>query len=251
MPIEDKLEKVLDNLREEGRVPHPEMELLNAAIAAIPLAGSPISSLMSGEAKRRVVRRTVEMFNAMRERLEEIDATKIDENFFGSPEFQTLLALAIEQLQTSHDAAKIRMLGVALANGGVADFASESRKELYVRVLRDLMPSHIRLLKELVPRDRVLDADKKTFWPKQTNPSGEELAFVQTLASHGLVDEFLEQHRRASLSPRYGNEWTISEAQRVLKEYLSEPPTRCFVLNDFGLAFLSYLGENSPIGKAS
>lgn len=118
-------------------------------------------------------------------------------------------------------------------------------------MLRDLSLSHIRLLKDFLPSDRVFEAQRRTFWPKVTNPSGEELALVQTLASHGLLDEFLEQDHRASLSPRYGNEWSISEAQRVLKEYLSEPPTRCFVLSDFGLAFLSYLGESNRIANAS
>ena len=243
MAIDDKLEKVLDKLREEGMIPHRDLELLGAAIAAIPVAGGPISTLMSGQAKRRVVRRTVEMFDAIRERLEGIDSGKIDKDFFNSDEFQTLLALAIEQLQTSHDAAKIKMLGVALANAGISEFAQESRKELYIRVLRDLSQPHIRLLKEFLPGEQVFEAPRRTFWPKRTNPSGQELALVQTLASHGLLDEFLEQHHHASLSPRYGNEWSIAEAERVLKEYFSEPPTRCFVLSDFGHAFLHFLAE--------
>jgi len=39
MPIDDKLEKVLDKLREEGMVPHRDLELSGAEIAAIPVAG--------------------------------------------------------------------------------------------------------------------------------------------------------------------------------------------------------------------
>ncbi len=244
MSIDDKLEKVLDKLREEGLVPHRDLELLGASISSIPVAGGPISALMSGQAKRRVVRRTIEMFEAMRERLEQVDTAKIDREFFETEEFQTLLALAIEQLQTSHDAGKVTMLATALANSGVTDFSSETRKELFIRVLRDLTPRHTHLLKELVPKGDLLRASRDTFWPKRTDPSGEELALFQTLASHGLLEESLEQHHKASLSPRFGNEWTISEAQHLLKEYLAEPPTRCFIISDFGLAFLTYLGEN-------
>jgi hypothetical protein len=38
---------------------------------------------------------------------------------------------------------KIAMLGNALANGGVTDFSEEHRKELFLRLIRELTPHHI------------------------------------------------------------------------------------------------------------
>jgi hypothetical protein len=197
MAIDDKLEKLLDRLSEESLVSHRDLELLSAAISAIPVASGPITALMSGQAKRRVVRRTVAMFDAMRERLERVDESKINKDFFETDEFQTLLALAIEQLQTSHDSEKIKMLAAALANGGIADFASENRKELFLRILRDLSVLHLKLLKTFLPRSDTPDGLpsnlRRRFGPTRREPKGDELAMLQKLVSNGLIEEWLQE----------------------------------------------------------
>jgi len=46
------------------------------------------------------------VFNAMEERLEQVDEGMANKDFFGSEEFQVLLALAIEQLQTTNERPK-------------------------------------------------------------------------------------------------------------------------------------------------
>jgi hypothetical protein len=244
MAIDDKLEKVLDKLSQEATA-RTDLELLLAACAGIPGAGGPISSLMAGQAKRRVVRRTVEMFNAIRERLEQVEERNISKDFFESDEFQTLLALAIEQLQTSHDADKIKMLAAALANSGLEQFSSETRKELFVRIMRDLSIDHLRLLKALLPRSGTPDdlppSVRRRFGPTRREPKGEELAMLEKLVSNGLIEEWLESHRRGSM-PSYSSGANPSRIAKQLKDYIDQPPSRCFSISELGLDFVTYLG---------
>jgi len=252
MAIDDKLEKVLDKLWEESLVPHRDLELLSAAISAIPVAGGPISALMSGLAKRRVVRRTVEMFNAMRERLEQVDETKINKEFFESDEFQTLLALAIEQLQTSHDSEKIKMIAAALANGGIADFTSENRKELFVRILRDLSVHHLRLLKTFLPRPGTpgdLPSNlRRRLGPTRREPKGQELALLQKLVSNGLIEESFGS-KKSGLMRSYSSSANPSRTQQQLKKYIDQPPSRTFSMSELGLDFLGYLGQDKAVDE--
>lgn len=245
MGIDDKLEKVMDKLLEESH-DRADLELLKAAISAIPVAGSPISSLMSGQAKRKVVRRTIEMFNAMRERLEEVEEKKIDKDCFESDEFQTLLALAIEQLQTTHDTEKMRMLATGLANSGVEEHRDEARKELLIRILRDLSPDHIAALRDMSPRsgtpDELPARLRRRFSTPIKDPTGDELAIIEGLVSHGLVEQSIESRRRGSI-PNFSNATNPSSAVRELKKYIDQSPSRRFQLSELGLRFLDYFGN--------
>ena len=54
----------------------------------------------------------------MRKRIEEVRDQIPDAAFYCSEEFQTLLALAHEQLWTTHDKKKLKLLAAALANSG-------------------------------------------------------------------------------------------------------------------------------------
>lgn len=54
----------------------------------------------------------------MKEEIESVEEQAIHKEFFESEEFQTLLALTIAQLQTTHDREKLKMLGKGLAHSG-------------------------------------------------------------------------------------------------------------------------------------
>ncbi len=101
----------------------------------IPGIGSAIQSLLDGRARENVERRWVQLFVDMRGQIEAVRDRIPDEHCYGSEEFQTLLALAWEQLLTTHDRAKLRMLAAALANSGREEFEGED-KETYFRTLR-------------------------------------------------------------------------------------------------------------------
>jgi hypothetical protein len=240
MAIDDKLGKVLDNLSEESQL-RGGTEGVAAAIAAIPYAGSVIASLMGGRAKRRVVSRAIEMFEAIKHRLEQLDESKVNIDFFEGEEFQTLLVLALEQLQTTHDKDKLHMLACGLANSGALEFSAETRKEMFVRILRDLSPNHVRVLKDLLPiSQRHRDAGPE-FWPTLHEPHDEVLAVLQYLAANGLVEESLKSEMKIS-DPRYANRWTPSDAERAINDALKAAPSRHFRISELGLDFLKYFG---------
>jgi hypothetical protein len=235
MSIDDKLEKTIGNLSDQEKLDVLE-ETLFALIAAIPMIGGSINSLLTGVAKHRVIERATEVFSAVKERLEQVEESKIDRAFFESEEFQTLLTLVLEQLQSSHDKAKMRMLSAALVNSGMKEFSVESRKELFLRILRDLAPNHLQALNSLLPStQRFLEAGS-SLWPTNSNPGGEALAVLQSLAAKGLVNETLKYDRQISLD--------VSPASiKNLKKYLEEAPSRVFKINSFGLEFLRFMGQ--------
>ena len=68
-----------------------------------------------------------------------------DADFYGSEEFQTLLALAQEQLWTTHDKKKLKMLAAALTNSGTEQFRNDD-KELMLRALRAVSPNDLETL---------------------------------------------------------------------------------------------------------
>src|SRR6266853_84784 len=137
MAIDDRLEKALDFYSKELETDLPKRALA-IAIEQIPHLGSQITKLLFGDAQRRVAERAQDVFEAVKDRLDRTDESKIDKEFMKSDEFMTILLLAIEQLQTTHDKEKKTMLANALANSGLVEFSSDSRKELFMRIIRDL-----------------------------------------------------------------------------------------------------------------
>lgn len=245
MAIDDKLAKLIDNLSRESQISLPEEGLraaVNAAIAVIPYAGLPIAGLLAGRANRRIQGRAIEMFSAIKERLEKLDENEITKDFFEGEEFQSLFALALEQLQTTHDKAKLRMLAIGLANSAALEFSSETRKELFLRILRDLSPEHVSILTEILPAKRYRSLPSDT-WPTLDAPQGEKLAILQRLVANGLVEEFLGS-AKASSGLRFGGQLTAAEAERAVKRALSSVPSRHFRISKFGLDFLKYFEKS-------
>src|ERR1700694_375014 len=132
-----------------------------------------------------VERRWVELFLERRRSIEEMRGLVPDVAFYRSEEFETLLALAHEQLRTTHDKEKLQMLASALANSGTEDFRNDD-KELMLRTLRDISPSDLQTLKN----------ENLTGWlplTKRIEYAPEILSSLSRLASLGLV---IEKHLR-------------------------------------------------------
>lgn len=65
----------------------------------------------------------------MKNRLNLLGEEKVDNDYFRSEEFQSLLFLLIEKLHTTHDAEKLRMFGNALGNAANVDFKSDDKEQ--------------------------------------------------------------------------------------------------------------------------
>lgn len=240
---DDKLDQ---SMREYSKTLEPVIgrEGVNAAIALIPYVGGSILSLMNDLAGRRFYERTKDVFEVVKERLEEVGEAKINKEFFKGEEFQTLLFLALEQLRTTHDEDKQVMLANALANSGLNEFSTEERKELFLRILRDLSLAHLRTLKTLVPVEDRREAGPD-FWPTEHDPGGEGLAIFQFLVANGLVTESLKRDTRSLPAQRFGSGWTEHEVKRAIEDYVNRPSAQEFRISRFGLDFLTFLSSTT------
>jgi hypothetical protein len=224
MSIDDPIEVHLERLK-QGLEAGIESGLTGATVASIlsliPGAGAAIQSLLDGRARDNVHRRWIELFVEMKKWIEEIRESIPDVAFYGSEEFQTLLALAQEQLWTTHDREKLRMLAVALANSGANEFRDDD-KELMLRALRAISPSDLRDLNH---------ENLKGWLPltKRIEYSPDILGSMSRLASLGLVTEkFLRPDPNAS-------------DEQKLASLLQFGAWRTFQLSPFGERFMRFV----------
>jgi hypothetical protein len=244
MAIDDRLEKALGIYSKELD-PDLFKKIVSNAINQIPHYGNEINKLLFGDAQRRVAERAKDVFDAVKERVERIEESKIDKEFLKSDEFMTIVILAIEQLQTTHDTEKKRMIANALANSGVVGFSSDSRKELFMRILRDLAPEHVAMLKSMLPR--TLPNRVRGIAREIKDPPANSLAVLQRLAAQGLIDEFQEKKRPSIPISNYSSK---SDATKVLEELIMALPTRGFRINRFGEDFLRYFGAEETAASS-
>ena len=242
MKIDDNLKQSIDRLTEQTEL-LVQNEMMNAAIAGIPVIGGSLSSLMTDLARRRLAERTVDLANAIKDRIEEIGESKIDADFFKSEVFQTLFALAWEQLKTTHDREKLRLIAAALVNSGISEIASDDRKELFLRILRDLSMQHIIALREMEPKAQYAVASEE-FWPVH-EPRGEGSAIFQTLAGYGLVTEFFVADTTGGISIPHASLNDVPKAASLIKKMLETPPKRRVRISNFGRQFLAFIAAGA------
>jgi len=133
--------------------------------------------------------------------------------------------LLIEKLHTTHQKAKLKMFGDALANSISVEFRSDD-KEQYVRILRDLS------LKDL----EVLNHKNLKGWTPFTKSfsfSDEILSCLSRLAGMGLVHEHFVPLSDAALNPQ---------------QYRSR---NSYSLSGFGIRFLQFLESRDTNGSAA
>ena len=254
MLLDDDLSKACETLSQQiqGIIGKESVDaaIKTIIISRVPLIGTYLATLISNLAIKRTFERTTELFTLIAKRIEHVGTDKVDKEFFKTEEFQTLLFLAMEQLQTTHDKTKIEMLANALANSATLAFSSEERKEFFVRTLRDLSPHHVRVLKELMPADRELAATP-TFWPTKVEPTGEELGILQSLTAGGMVEDFLTLDKNRNFPElRFGNAWGEREIKEALRKYINVAPRRNFRISRLGIDFLNFVG-GTPASQAS
>jgi hypothetical protein len=232
MSLDNITEKKLTAFKDEiqGYVGEEGANFALRVIAHLSIVGKPILDLLEEVAQKRVRERLVDVLTEMDGQLRNIDQNKVSKEYFQSEEFQTLLTLTIEQLGTTHDKEKQRMLASALANSVVVDFSGETRKELFLRILRDLAPEHVQVLRHLTVSSI-------------SEPDPEELAILQPLVANGLVNPSFRSNARFP-EPRFGNEWSKSEAERAIKQYVRDVLGRTYTIAGFGVDFMNFLSES-------
>jgi hypothetical protein len=223
----NELQKSIERHKEAAHFSVGEIAL-RSAVSAIPYAGGPILELWSGVAQRRVHERLNTVFAEMKERLDTVNAEKVNRAFFDSEEFQTLLYLLIEKLHTTHEQAKLKMFGDALANSGNMEFKVDD-KEIFIRALRDLSVKDIETLSD----------EKLKGWnplTKRIEYGPEILSSLSRLSGFGLViEKFLRPNPNTS-------------AEQQLQSLLSSPPWRTFQITTLGERFLQFVATPHEFG---
>ncbi len=243
MSIDDKLQVYKKEIEELVR-PDAQRDMKATLVAGLlslfPIGGGAIQSLLAGRGQQRVWDRFLEMMTEMKERLEAIKNSIPDEDYFGSEEFQTLLVLALEQLQTAHDATKRRMRAAALAYSGSTEFSGDALKEQYMRILRDLSVQDLIVLK---------DPKLKGWTPFVTNISygGDVLCSLSRLEGFGLVVRTLKP--LGGPFGRYGS--SHLEMERAFQDLLTKPPDQVYHISGFGERFLNFIGTGADADISS
>lgn len=240
MPIDDPVRIAIsqaeDDLAAANYLPAQLVRMgcsafLASKLAAMPAVAQLVTGLLSIRSTRFEKRLlcVAEELNAEQKRLE----NKIpDQTYYESEEFQTLLGLVLERIDTTHEQDKLRMFGDALANSGNAEFESDD-KEQYVRILRDLSGQDLKILnhenlKGWLPHTHTIQYDPDI------------LSSLSRLAGMGLVNEKLEIVALLSAG-RFGSQ---VDAAAVLEELLTKPPKRMFFLSPFGRRFLDFIASS-------
>uniref|UniRef100_A0A7V5CTY3 Uncharacterized protein n=1 Tax=Acidobacterium capsulatum TaxID=33075 RepID=A0A7V5CTY3_9BACT len=152
-PVKAAIKQARENAEQENYLPARMARLvLTGTMAAFlvnhPFVSQVLTSFLTGSSSR-----FEERFLLVAEELEEqqkrIEDRIPDKRYYQSDEFQTLFALLIERLHTTHQQEKLKMFGKALANSGREDFQNDD-KELYIRFICDL--SEADLLSLMDPR---------------------------------------------------------------------------------------------------
>src|SRR5689334_8675550 len=100
MAIDDKLGKALDHLASSAQIDVGK-EVIKLAASIVPLSRA-LDKLMSGLAQKRLIERIVEVFQEVKSQLDEVGETQIEKEYFMTEEFQTLLTLVLQEIQTTH-----------------------------------------------------------------------------------------------------------------------------------------------------
>lgn len=249
MPIDRALEKVVEQYAKEALVTGQDVAL-DAAINAVPVVGSSIAALFSGLARRRVRERLITVLELMTAEIASVEEDSVRKEFFDSEEFQTLFSMVLEQLQTTHDRAKLKLLAMSLAHSGLKGFSEENRKELFVRAIRDLTQTHIEFLADLLPDYSAMPPEwGEDFIFRQraakANYMGTSLMLIQHLLALGFVEELLKEKNISKINTSHIANWTVSQVNGMLAEFVQKPHDRQFRISELGRDFLKFLGINS------
>jgi len=253
MAIDDPVGITIRQAREESEaesyLPARLTKLGMSAIAATTLAQWPlvshiVTTLLTSSSNRFHERflRVAKELDAQHKRIED----KIsDKSYYESEEFQTLLILILERLNSTHQEEKLRMFGDALANSGSSDFHDEDTEQ-YIRTLRDLSLEDLQMLQKAAALQKLPEPFRNLKFRESEKPSMARLTGLGLIhESHKLKDFQLSIPivPTSSQSPeRYAR--GIADA---FSKYFQQAPTTIHRISNFGERFLSFISEQPEV----
>ncbi len=230
-PVEILVQQAREDSESESYLPKRLAKLglsavIAAKFAAYPFFSQILTSLLSNFSSRAEARllTIAEELEAQQARIADLLE---DKTFYESEEFQTLFALVLERIHSTHEQEKLRQFGDALANSALPGNGYQE-KEAFIRILRDLSIHDLKTLGDNRLRGWLPIVHKIEYSP-------EVLSSLSRLNGMGLV---IEQFHR----PPGGNAGSENlDTQIALREVLTAPVRRAFHLSPFGERFLDFV----------
>lgn len=204
--------------------------------------GECITGLMGAVSQQRWNERVTELLNLFAERVSDLTDEIPDQMFYGSEEFQALLIEAIDQQRTNRFLEKRRLLASGLARSGTSKFCNDQDKELYVRIVRDVIPKDVNILRSF--RGQASDAfqSNRAFpgpsWSAIGTPPVMESS-CRRLEGLGLLKSHLSLSSGALPSRVRDLNDLANQVNNILKAKTQES----FQITSFGRRFLDFLSE--------
>jgi hypothetical protein len=219
------------------------MEVLMKTIVstALPFGiGSAITGLLSEAAQQAYRTRVAELFSDFAIKVKSIEDRIPDPAFFGGEEFLSLFVEAVDQQRTNRHREKRKLLANGLANSGTTSFKDDQEKESYFRVLRDLTPGDLVVLRKVEPR--IYAPNQAPSSPIIKNPSPPNDSVLARLEGLGLVKSRLSiSPGTRQVTPRVG-----MNASEAISALIESQAVTSYEISEFGLNFLTFLSIDSP-----
>lgn len=140
--------------------------VLKAAIGAIPIVGSPISSLMNDYIPSKKQKRILEFIESLTKEfgeLKNISAHMINTDYILSDEFAFILETVIKRVSENYQKDKLSAYKAILLNSLCNTDVKESEKEYFLNLVNNLTTLHLRILSFLYsPNLNARNMDEKS-----------------------------------------------------------------------------------------
>ena len=213
--------------------------------------GSAITGIFTEQGQLLWKRRIHELLTLMCADIARLKAQIAEPTYYQGEEFQALMLEAVDLERTNRHKYKRVMSARALAKSGTNRFIKEDSKEIFIRILRDLMQEDLELLRNLAQQTNdthkglVLKAQalERVVRAKSVNPR------VYRLQGLGLV----ATHQRLPAPHLNGPRaiQTQGELNAFIAKALGAEPEVVMSITDFGSRFVDYLLTEQDGEKAN
>lgn len=125
-----------------------ESDFIRGVIQGIPYVGGTLDTWFFSKARKVKEQRLTSFLKRLDSKYRELEEKKIDKRFIETEEFLYLLEIVLEKILREHREEKRELLAQALVNSTKTVNSDYGNKELIFRLISDLDPLHIHVLRD-------------------------------------------------------------------------------------------------------
>lgn len=124
-----------------------DLPTIRAIVQLIPHVGGSLDTLLASRAEKLASKRIEKFIDETKQKLDNIDESKIDKEFIRTEEFEEVLRDIINKVKQSFDVEKIKLLSNAFKNSILVSHAKDPLTFTYIEILHVLSITHIVILR--------------------------------------------------------------------------------------------------------